>query len=78
MKMMTLFTALLGLLSCTRYANLDVDAFALKADDPAVFLADVRTPDEYSDGHLRGAANFDAEASDFLSRMEAVFRGEMP
>jgi L-ascorbate metabolism protein UlaG (beta-lactamase superfamily)/rhodanese-related sulfurtransferase len=78
---MSLFTALLGMLSCTsgaRFANLDVEAFAEKAADPAVFLVDVRTPDEYAEGHLRGAANIDAEAADFLDRMEAACPRETP
>ena len=78
---MSLFTALLGMLSCTsgaRFANLDVEAFAEKAADPAVFLVDVRTPDEYAEGHLRGAANIDAEAADFLDKMEAACPKETP
>ncbi len=81
MRIMSLFTALLGMLSCTsgaRFANLDVEAFAEKAADPAVFLVDVRTPDEYAEGHLRGAANIDAEAADFLDRMEAACPRETP
>ena len=81
MRIMSLFTALLGMLSCTsgaRFANLDVEAFAEKAADPAVFLVDVRTPDEYAEGHLRGAANIDAEAADFLDKMEAACPKETP
>ena len=81
MKIMSLITALLGVLSCTsaaRQANLEVDAFADKAADPAVFLVDVRTPDEYAEGHLRGAANIDCEAPDFLDRMEAACPKETP
>ena len=81
MRIMSLFTALLGMLSCTsgaRFANLDVEAFTEKAADPAVFLVDVRTPDEYAEGHLRGAANIDAEAADFLDKMEAACPKETP
>ena len=72
---MSLITTLLGMLSCASgipVTNLDTDAFEGKAADPAVFLADVRTPEEYAEGHLRGAANFDWNAPDFLDRMEAA------
>jgi L-ascorbate metabolism protein UlaG (beta-lactamase superfamily)/rhodanese-related sulfurtransferase len=68
MKAMSLFTALLGLLSCSPVSNLDVDDFDTLAADPAVFLVDVRTPDEYAEGHLRGAANIDWNAPDFLEQ----------
>ena len=65
MKAMSLFTALVGALSCacgTPVTNLDVADFEAKAADPAVFLVDVRTPEEYAEGHLRGAANIDWNA----------------
>ena len=78
---MSLFTALLGVLSCasgTPVTNLDVEAFDAKAADPAVFLVDVRTPDEYADGHLRGAANIDFEAPDFLERFTSACPKETP
>ena len=81
MKAMSLFTALLGVLSCasgTPVTNLDVEAFDAKAADPAVFLVDVRTPDEYADGHLRGAANIDFEAPDFLERFTSACPKETP
>ena len=81
MRIMPLVTALLGMLSCNsgaRFDSLDAEAFAEKAANPAVFLADVRTPDEYAEGHLRGAVNIDAEAADFLDRMEAACPKETP
>ena len=78
---MSLFTALLGVLSCasgTPVTNLDVDAFDAKAADPAVFLADVRTAEEYVEGHLRGAANIDWNAPDFLEQFQAACPKETP
>ena len=78
---MSLFTALLGVLSCasgTPVTNLDAEAFGAKAADPAVFLVDVRTPDEYADGHLRGAANFDWESPDFMEKFTAACPTETP
>jgi L-ascorbate metabolism protein UlaG (beta-lactamase superfamily)/rhodanese-related sulfurtransferase len=81
MKVMSLLTALLGMLSCascSSVTNLKVDGFDVKAADPAVFLVDVRTPDEYAEGHLRGAANIDCQAPDFLEQFEAVCPKETP
>lgn len=81
MKAMSLFTALLGMLSCASGApvsDLDVDAFEAKAADPAVFLVDVRTPDEYAEGHLRGAANIDWNAPGFMDQFSAACPKETP
>ena len=81
MKTMTLITALLGALSCASGApviDLDVDDFDAKSADPAVFLVDVRTPEEYAEGHLRGAANMDWNAEDFLECFEAACPKETP
>jgi L-ascorbate metabolism protein UlaG (beta-lactamase superfamily)/rhodanese-related sulfurtransferase len=71
MKAMSLFTALLGMLSCNQVSNLAVDDFDAKAADPAVFLVDVRTPEEYAEGHLRGAANIDWNAPEFMDLFTA-------
>ena len=81
MKAMSLFTALLGMLSCasgTPVSDLDVDAFEAKAADPAVFLVDVRTPDEYAEGHLRGAANIDWNSPDFMDQFSSACPKETP
>ena len=81
MKAMSLFTALVGALSCACGApvtNLDVADFEAKAADPAVFLVDVRTPEEYAEGHLRGAANIDWNASGFLEQVQAACPKEAP
>ena len=46
--------------------NLPVDVFAKKlAESPTVQLVDVRTPEEFSQGHLKGAVNYDINGADF-------------
>ena len=75
---MSLLTALLGVLSCSNVTNLVVDDFDTLAAKPDVFLVDVRTPDEYAEGHLRGAANIDCQAPDFLEQVESVCPKETP
>ena len=81
MKAMSLFTTLLGMLSCasgTPVTNLSVDDFGAKAGDPAVFLVDVRTPEEYAEGHLPGAANIDWQAAGFMDLFSAACPAETP
>ena len=81
MKALFLFTSLLGALTCACGApvtNLEVADFDAKAADPAVFLVDVRTPEEYAEGHLRGAANVDWNAPDFLEQVEAACPKDTP
>ena len=78
MKFMSLFTAFLGVLSCSNVANLDVDDFATLAAEPNVFLVDVRTPEEYAEGHLRGASNIDWKAPDFLEQVASACPKETP
>ena len=69
---MSLLTALLGVLSCSNVTNLDVDDFDTLADKQDVFLVDVRTPEEYAEGHLRGASNIDWKAPDFLDQVTSA------
>lgn len=65
---------MLGLGGCVKaqdgggYANADVDEFATMIKDGNVQLLDVRTPEEYADGHIAGAKNFNLFDSDFLSQ----------
>ena len=75
MKAMSLFTALLGVLSCASgnpVKDLDVDGFEARATESTVFLVDVRTPEEYAEGHLRGATNIDWYAPDFMDVFTAA------
>lgn len=40
--------------------------------EPGTVVVDVRTPAEYAAGHVDGAVNFDVEAADFPTRIEAL------
>ena len=48
---------------------LPAEQFATAADQPGVVLLDVRTPQEFADGHLEGALNVDLNAPDFPEQM---------
>ena len=41
-------------------------------------VLDIRTPEEFRDGHLPGARNLDFFAPDFRQRLEALARGDAP
>jgi len=50
------------------YENADVKEFAELMNDPNVVVLDVRTFDEFKDGHLEGAVNIDQAQSDFIQK----------
>lgn len=64
---------MLGLGSCANaqsnggYANMDVADFAKFIANDSVQLLDVRTPQEYEQGHIKGAVNIDIYDANFLS-----------
>lgn len=47
--------------------SLDADAFADLASTADVVVLDVRTPDEFAEGHLEGAVNMDVSSPDFTA-----------
>lgn len=52
--------------------HLDPKAFAARIAQPGVVVLDVRTPQEYAEGHLANAKNIDIQASDFGQRIAAL------
>lgn len=49
--------------------NVNVKDFATKTQEAGVITLDVRTPGEFSQGHIQGAMNIDVEASTFDSEI---------
>lgn len=47
-------------------------AFVAKTNEPNVVVLDVRTPDEFAAGHVRGATNIDVTAPDFAAKIAAL------
>ncbi|PKQ25955.1 MAG: rhodanese-like domain-containing protein [Actinobacteria bacterium HGW-Actinobacteria-4] len=47
-------------------------AFAEALDVPGVVVVDVRTPQEFAQGHLPGAVNIDVESPDFGAQVAAL------
>jgi rhodanese-related sulfurtransferase/thiol-disulfide isomerase/thioredoxin len=52
--------------------NLSVDEFARMAADKQNVILDVRTPGEFSAGHIPGAMNLDYNGSDFQAKAAAL------
>lgn len=53
-------------------SELDAADFAAALKAPETVLLDVRTPEEYSQGHIPGAVNIDVQAPDFASKVAAL------
>ncbi len=76
LKYMSLLS-LLGLFACgNSFTNLSVDEFESSTGNMA--LIDVRTAEEYADGHLRNASNVDWYADDFLSQIQSAYPSQTP
>ena len=74
-KIVTCLLATLGLTSAcgqTNYENTDVKGFAELMNDPNVVVLDVRTVEEFNEGHIEGALNIDQAQSDFIERVKEV------
>lgn len=55
-----------------RHLKADKAIEAVQADAPGII--DIRTPEEYAEGHLPGAANIDFYSSDFGQRLSQLDR----
>ena len=72
----SLATALCGLFSCTAqtadFKSLSVDEFEQTISDGAIVRLDVRTPEEYAEGHLVSAINIDVQGDGFDAKATAT------
>ena len=73
-KVLSLMFLLLGFTSCLKNQAdgvqvLDAAKYEKKMTQPDVQLGDVRTPEEFSEGHLENAINIDVTADDFDAKV---------
>lgn len=72
----TLIGSALLLLACSphrgSHQRVHTDEFALLITDTLILRVDVRTPEEYAQGHIPGAINIDVLREDFLSQALSV------
>ncbi len=72
-KLFFIFLSLLGLNACANaqgksYTDMDVEAFSKYMVNDSVQLVDVRTPEEFSEGHIKGAKNINVFDKDFIDK----------
>ncbi|MQP52390.1 rhodanese-like domain-containing protein [Flavobacterium sp. LMO9] len=70
MKVLSLMFLLLGFTSCLKNQAdgvqvLDVATYEKKMAEPEVQLVDVRTPEEFNEGHIENAVNINFMSDDF-------------
>ena len=74
-RILTCLLAVLGLnTACGQqnFENADVQGFAELVSDTNVVVLDVRTAEEYADGHIERAVNIDYKKDDFMDRAKAT------
>lgn len=76
-KVLSLVLLLIGVTSCLKnqvevVQVLDVSKYEKKMTQPDVQIVDVRTPEEFAEGHLENAINIDITADDFDSKIAAL------
>lgn len=74
LKVLSLVILFFGLTSCLKNQAdgvqvLDVAKYEKNMAQPDVQLVDVRTPEEFSEGHLENAINIDVTADDFDAKV---------
>ncbi len=74
-KYITCLLATLGLTSACgqqQFESVDVQKFSEIIESPDVILLDVRTSEEFAEGHLEGALNIDQGKSDFMQQAKST------
>lgn len=74
-NVLTCLLAMFGLTSaCSQknYEDTGVKEFAELIADPNVVILDVRTAEEYEEGHIHGAINIDQYPDDFVQKAKAA------
>jgi len=83
--MRTIFAAfvlsLVSLFSCQpneAIKTVGVDEFEQIIQDNTVQLLDVRTPEEYAEGHIKGFTMIDVKADDFSDKVDEMLVKDQP
>ncbi len=78
-KIITCLLAAFGLATgcCQQnYENTDPEGFAKLIEEPDVVVLDVRTAEEFDEGHIEGAVNIDYKQSGFVEKSTAMLPKE--
>ena len=73
-KIIISLLTLLGLVTCSHqgFENADVNTFASLIAGQNIVLLDVRTADEYNDGHIQNAINIDVMQNGFVDKAKST------
>ena len=74
-KIVTCLLTVLGLTTACgqeNFENADVKAFAELMENTRVVVLDVRTPAEFTEGHIEGALNIDQGEDHFIEKIKAI------
>ena len=76
-RVLSVVVLFLGVTSCLKSPAdgvqvLEVSKYEKKMTQPEVQLVDVRTPEEFSEGHLENAINIDVTADDFDAKVASL------
>ncbi|MBQ0007156.1 MAG: rhodanese-like domain-containing protein, partial [bacterium] len=75
-KIMGILTMLCALIGCNAqnegFKSLSVEEYAKAIEDSTIVRLDVRTAEEYADGHIEKALNIDVLKSDFEQKAVAA------
>lgn len=72
-KLLFILLSFLGLNACAReknYTDMDVKDFAKYLTNDTVQLVDVRTPEEFAEGHIKGAKNINVFDRNFIEEAQ--------
>ena len=74
-KILTCLLAVLGLTTACgqgNFENTDVQGFSELVADTNVVVLDVRTVEEFNEGHIKGAILIDQKQSDFIDKTKSL------
>lgn len=82
-KLLIIFLIMMGMSACgfahdKGYGDMNVEEFSRYIGHKGVQLVDVRTPEEYAEGHIAGAINLDIFDDDFISRARKLLDKSKP
>jgi len=56
--------------------DVNVEEFASVIEGPGIVILDVRTPEEFAQGHIAGSININVESPDFTSKVEQLDKSQ--
>lgn len=74
LALMAVFAGLCAIFGCNAkgFVSVDAERFAREIAKPKVQLVDVRTAEEYAEGHIPDAVNIDVSSPDFVEKVSSL------